>query len=997
MSEDRDTTTTIVLLYRSVRDAAIADVGRACAMAAGAALLFAPVEYGLTVWSYAGPISLAGKLRLAAVTVTLSLLLWWLLAVGLSAVLVASRWLGARVAAVSPRADRVPAPKLLAAAAAAAAVAVAMHAAAGWAIVQFKEPQLRAALIAALGLIAIAIASALYQVIVRVLAGSPAPMVTPGSSGGWFVASALDGRVRRGVPMVWAVVIAALATAALLQRVSVWAIARHPSLAAVVIAVAAVVGLVICALAIRWLTVAVSAGARVLAPTLGAINPLGRWRAAGLAFAQLIAVALVAAWFVLPQSRSVLPVRLVIAGIVVTYGMGLGALVNARPRRTRRRRIVALGLAIGSVAVVSTTLAVWGADPKTRGLAITASPAFEKLTGVVRTLNDLDRDGFGTLLGEPDCAPFDSAINPGATDTPDDGIDQNCSGRDFSLSAVVTPSGPTITVPPEFARPWNVLLITVDTLRYDRTTFGGYPTRPGGRDTTPHLAKLVSQATSFTFAQAPSAGTMASIPAILTSKFFHSGIAIDETVRPGSPPKLLPENTLIAEIMKRAGYRTGVIGSHVWWNDWGFDQGVDDYDNSIGKTDDAYRVAADKVTNHALAWISRQQGEKWFLWAHYIDPHGRYVAHPEVVDYGTTEPDLYDAEVRWTDQELGRLFDELVRLPSTKDTIIVITSDHGDSMGEHNVPLGTHGTALYREMLHVPLIFYIPENRPQQIGGAVTPLDIVPTIAELCGIDVSDLSFEGRSLVPELFTGRADLERIVFAETNAPGKQRAAISAHWKLIHYLTTNLDELFDLAADPWEKTNLASRRPPAYATMKQALQDWMDRVLYARDPVFNQAFRQMSDVLSKEAPAVATSGQLLLDGAIEVVGIGPAARKPLAPGAKTDIHVYFRVHRPPKLGCRFQLAIWQPSAPNTVIRSAMRATADGAYSTERWKEGDQIRERFAVTIPSAWRGPITVGMLTSQWQSSEKIRPTGAAAPADPFVAMLGTLMLQEAPAK
>ena len=176
---------------------------------------------------------------------------------------------------------------------------------------------------------------------------------------------------------------------------------------------------------------------------------------------------------------------------------------------------------------------------------------------------------------------------------------------------------------------------------------------------------------------------MASIPAIITSKYFHDGIALDETnVPPGMPPRLKPENVLLPEIMKRAGYYTGVIASHEYWNDWGMDQGVDDYDNSIGKTPDPFRVAADKVTDHALAWISRQQGKKWFLWAHYIDPHGRYVAHPDVVDYGSSEPDLYDAEIKWTDQQIGRLLDELQRLPSRRpNTIIVLTSDHGDSHG----------------------------------------------------------------------------------------------------------------------------------------------------------------------------------------------------------------------------------------------------------------------------------------------------------------------------
>jgi hypothetical protein len=263
------------------------------------------------------------------------------------------------------------------------------------------------------------------------------------------------------------------------------------------------------------------------------------------------------------------------------------------------------------------TLLRWGADVETRYIAITASPPLDQLIKLIREVNDLDRDGFGSVLGENDCNPFDKRIHPGAADLPDDGIDQNCNGHDFSLRVSALPSGPTLPVPDQFKRSdWNILLLTIDTVRYDRTSFGGYKTGPKARDTTPRLAELVRKSTSFSFANAPSAGTMASIPAILTSKFFHSGIALDETPPPGNPPRIKPENTTLPEIMKRGGYKTGVIGSHHWWNDWGLEQGVDDYDNTIGKTSDPYIVAADKVTDHILAWITRQQAHKWFLWAH---------------------------------------------------------------------------------------------------------------------------------------------------------------------------------------------------------------------------------------------------------------------------------------------------------------------------------------------------------------------------------------------
>ena len=167
-------------------------------------------------------------------------------------------------------------------------------------------------------------------------------------------------------------------------------------------------------------------------------------------------------------------------------------------------------------------------------------------------------------------------------------------------------------------------------------------------------------------------------------------------------------------------------------------------------------------------------------------------------------------------------------------------------------------------------------------------------------------------------------------------------------------------------------------------------MDRVLYARDPNFNQAFRQMSDVISNEPPAVATTGQTLADGQIEILGIGPAK---LATG-KVDIHVYFRTKAPPQASYKFQLVVWpEPKAPTdpvptTAARTGLRATADGTFPTERWRAGDLVRERFTLNLPADWQGNLVVGLIAQESQGP-KARPTGAAAPGDPTIAILGLL--------
>ncbi|HUS27012.1 MAG TPA: sulfatase-like hydrolase/transferase [Kofleriaceae bacterium] len=822
---------------------------------------------------------------------------------------------------------------------------------------------------------------------------------------GWFVPAPLDEHgVRHGVPRAWALFATLGVVGLIIQHRSVWLTGAYQEvqLRGIYIARDALVAVAIGVPLHRLFSIATRVAARALAPVLGVVNPFGRWRAAGVAWTGVVAAALIAIWYVLPQSRSVLPVRLVTAGCVIALGMGMGAYFAPRFAARPRKRTTALAVAGATLALCVLSLWRWGADVETKYVALTASPPLANLIKVVRTANDLDRDGFGTVLGENDCNPLKPSIHPGAQDLPDDNIDQNCDGRDFSLKPSAIATGPAMPVPDQFRRSdWNILFITIDTVRYDHTSFGGYKESTKARDTTPRLAELAKRSTSFTFCNAPSAGTMASIPAIMTSKFFHSGIALDENRPAGTPPGIKPENTTLPEIMKRAGYHTGVISSHHWWNDWGFEQGVDEYDNSIGKSTDPFIVAADRVTDHILAWVSRQQGHRWFLWAHYIDPHGRYVAHPDVVDYGSSEPDLYDAELRWTDQQVGRLLDELKRLPSDDHTIIIITSDHGESMGEHSVPVGTHGTALYRELLHVPLVFYIPNLPPKQIGGAVTNLDVIPTIAQITGIDVKDLTFEGKSLVPQLFYGKEDHDRIVFAETNAPSPIRAAISDSWKLVYYLQSNLYELYDLQADPLEKTNLAPKSPPAMQLMKSALDAWLERVVYARDATFNQADKKMAELVLPAAPTpeVTTQGQTLDDAKLEVLGISVDQGGSLpAPNAHVDINVFFHVKARTQVAYKFLLAAWpvntatwKPTdpAPSDLAKSTMRPSGEGFFASDRWRAGEYIRDKFSVTIPPGWTGDgLAVGLVASD-PKSEKALATGAAPSNDPNLIVLGVL--------
>ncbi len=751
------------------------------------------------------------------------------------------------------------------------------------------------------------------------------------------------------------------------------------------------------------------------------LNPLGR---VGAAVISLVLVSLPAIWLTtlaLPQLAAKVPWRHLVALLVWLVASHLAALwLSRRPRRKARAPASPKALAkplaagVGGALFVVVTLTVIGADHEAKSVATAGSPVLATLIDGLRRGTDIDGDGFGVLLGENDCAPFDGAIHPLARDIPDNGIDENCNGRDFSFRTPVAQAGATRRdVPDAFLRDWNVLLITIDTVRYDHTSFGGY-IETSGRDTTPNLADLVERSVSFDFTQAPSAGTMASIPAILTSKFFHSGIALDEDVKPRTPPRLKPKNLLISEIFKANGYQTGALLTHPYFNDWGMEQGFDTYDNELGKDHNPAIVAAPELTDKAVAWIARQHDQKWFLWTHYIDPHGYYVDHPGEINYGSEEKDRYNGELFFTDKHLGRLFKAIGNMPIADRTIIIVTSDHGDAFGEHGFI--NHGQALYRELLHIPMIIYVPGLPPRRITGATTPLDIVPTVSDLIGHDYEPAQFEGKSLVPELFYGEDNVDRVVFAETDWPKPQRAAISKDYKLIVKLQRNLYEFFDLNEDPWEKSNIANRgQRDEFERMKRILEDWLERVFFARDAASNQQIgKQFSKALlpEKPAPRNPVNNVRFDDGRIEVIGYD-TDRDAYSPGdtARVSVYMYIDGERP-SANYEMQMEGWIPPTsvpdeaaartanantggdatliqqPLRVARSRRRLTLGGVFSSIRWRPGEYVVDNFLIRLPRRFtdgdRLAFGLGMKADKGDWDSPAGPTRLDAP---HIAVLG----------
>lgn len=358
----------------------------------------------------------------------------------------------------------------------------------------------------------------------------------------------------------------------------------------------------------------------------------------------------------------------------------------------------------------------------------------------------------------------------------------------------------------------NVLLVTIDTLRADRLGSYGYKLAR-----TPVLDGLAAEGARFADATTHAPLTYPAHAAILTGRYPSAyGIRLN-----GMRPLPSAAST-VAERLKSAGYHTAaIIGSVILDRSYGLDQGFDLYDDRFAiRPTETQAVAevqrsAGVVTSAAVAWLKarpRQPGAaSWFLWTHYYDPHLPYEAPAKYVAASGGRP--YDAEVSYVDTELGKLLAAIDR----SRTIVIVTSDHGEALGDHGEP--DHGFFLYDATLHVPLIVAgtgLGPGRSQPVARRVVTeqvrsVDIAPTIAEIVGI-ARDSSADGESLVP-LLEGRARADiPVSLAESWYPrlhfgwSELRSARVGEWK---YIAAPKPELYDLRTDRGEQRNVVRDR--------------------------------------------------------------------------------------------------------------------------------------------------------------------------------------------
>ncbi|MBX3258515.1 MAG: sulfatase [Labilithrix sp.] len=360
---------------------------------------------------------------------------------------------------------------------------------------------------------------------------------------------------------------------------------------------------------------------------------------------------------------------------------------------------------------------------------------------------------------------------------------------------------------PELRADYNVLVLSIDSLRADMP-WSGYP-----REIAPRLTALEKRAVSYTRAYAISSYTSMSLGGFLggrlPSGMKRSGFFFG---------KYAPENVLFPEVLQASGVRTISAHAHGYFKGAGFEQGFDAYEivpNIVFKNENDPNVTSPEHVALATKLLSDPalDDKRFFAWFHFLDPHDVYVSHEKdgIPPYGPKLRDKYDAEVTFTDRHLGALLDFVEARPWGARTVIVVTADHGEAFGEHGQ--FAHGFELWENLVRVPMFFVVPGVPPRRIDTPRSAIDLAPTILELLGVDPKTpakdggvLELEGKSLVAELTGKETPAERDVVLDlpmTSDNDKRRAVVRGTWKIVAYGREESLRLYDLAADPEEKT--------------------------------------------------------------------------------------------------------------------------------------------------------------------------------------------------
>jgi len=373
----------------------------------------------------------------------------------------------------------------------------------------------------------------------------------------------------------------------------------------------------------------------------------------------------------------------------------------------------------------------------------------------------------------------------------------SCRGREAPQAPAAAPRTPR-----------DVVLVTIDTLRYDAVGFDGNP-----RGTTPNLDRFASEGRVFTFTHAHNVVTLPSHTNILTGLYPYQ-----HGVRENAGFRLRPDVETLATLLRAKGYATGAfVGAFVLDARYGLSRGFDVYEEVFRhrdepKTFDIQEASGEEVVGAGLRWFREQAGKPRFLWVHLYDPHAPYKP-PK--DFGDKFPDdPYLGEVAYADAALSPLLEAVRGTPTAP--FLMVTGDHGEARGDHGEL--THGLFTYESTLHVPLFLWCPGLVPP--GRDDVParhVDLLPTVLDAIG-STAPAGAAGRTLLDPRrveATEGSYFEALSATFNRGWAPLRGVLAARQK---YIELPIPELYDLRSDPAETKNLVGERSDALRRLRK-----------------------------------------------------------------------------------------------------------------------------------------------------------------------------------
>lgn len=429
-------------------------------------------------------------------------------------------------------------------------------------------------------------------------------------------------------------------------------------------------------------------------------------------------------------------------------------------------------------------------------------------------------------------------------------------GRLFSILCLLFLLIPACAEP---ERP-NILIITLDTVRADHISC--YGSKPG---LTPAIDRLADEGVRFSRAAAPAPITLPSHVSIFTGQY-----PIRHGVRDNSVYSLADSAVTLAEILKGAGYRTGAsVASIALSSRFGVQQGFDEYLEGNLIVEDGQQGVVERegreITEETLLYLDRmrEQEQPFFFWSHYYDPHEPYIWHQEIDPGSGTTP--YESEIRYVDVQVGRIMDYLRESGLDKNTLVVLVSDHGEGLGQHNER--SHVCLIYETTIDVPFIMAGPMiAKGKVVDSCIARLvDVMPTVLEAASLDLpAQRSMDGESLLglcrDDAGNGAKGPD-IAYIETMGPvsfdwSPLDGVVTREWK---YIRGPAEELFHLPTDPGELVEVQDKHPDILAHLVKA----------------TEAFAAITPETGEICDMAARQSELF--GAIGYLSLDPHSRKP------------------------------------------------------------------------------------------------------------------------